>query len=75
MEVVTGGGLSELELKLLELCSMSPETTTTLHEEMLERPDDRAVVEAALRGLVERDLMVTYRVSTAASIGRGEASP
>ena len=33
--------LSELERELLELCSMSAETTTTLHEEMLERPLER----------------------------------
>jgi hypothetical protein len=40
---------------------MSPETTTTLHEEMLESPLERRVVESALRRLVDRGLMVTYR--------------
>jgi hypothetical protein len=53
--------LTELDLALLELCSMSPETTTTLHEEMLESPLDRGLVESALRGLVDRGLMLTYR--------------
>jgi hypothetical protein len=53
--------LTELDLELLELCSMSPETTTTLHEEMLESPLGRGLVESALRGLVERGLMLTYR--------------
>jgi hypothetical protein len=40
---------------------VDPETTTTLHEEMLELPHDRGVVESALRELVDRGLMVTYR--------------
>ena len=40
---------------------MSAETTTTLHEEMLESPLDRRIVEEALRALVDRGLMVTYR--------------
>lgn len=40
---------------------MSPETTTALHEEMLESSLDRDVVESALHGLVARGLMVTYR--------------
>jgi hypothetical protein len=53
--------LNELERELLELCSMSGETTTTLHEEMLEAPLDRGIVEATLRGLVERGLMTTSR--------------
>jgi hypothetical protein len=61
MAPVRAENLSELDRDLLELCSMSPETTTTLHEEMLESPLDRRLVEAALRGLVERGLMVTYR--------------
>jgi hypothetical protein len=58
--IVATERLTELELELLELC-MSPETTTTLHEEMLESPLDRRLVESALRGLVERGLMLTYR--------------
>jgi hypothetical protein len=58
---VGADGLTRLERELLELCSIDPETTTTLHEEMLELPHDRAVVEAVLRSLVERRLMVTYR--------------
>jgi hypothetical protein len=45
----------------LELCSRSPETTTTLHEEMLESPLDRGLVESGLRGLVDRSLRLTYR--------------
>jgi hypothetical protein len=53
--------LTELELELLERCSMSPETTTTLHEEMLESPLDRGLVESALLSLLERGLMLTYR--------------
>jgi hypothetical protein len=58
---VTRPQLSNLEHELLQLCSTSPETTTTLHEEMLESPLERSVVESALRGLVDRGLMVTYR--------------
>jgi hypothetical protein len=37
------------------------ETTTTLHEEMVSEKHDRAAVEAVLRGLVARDLMMTSR--------------
>jgi hypothetical protein len=40
--------LTELERELLKLCSLSGETTTTLHEEMLERDHGRAAVETAL---------------------------
>jgi hypothetical protein len=61
MATVATGRLTELELELLELCRTSPETTTTLHEEMLESPLDRGLVESALRGLLERGLMLTYR--------------
>ena len=46
--------LSNLEHELLQLGSTSPETTTTLHEEMLESPLERSVVESALLGLVDR---------------------
>jgi hypothetical protein len=53
--------LTELERELLELCSMSGETTTTLHEEMLERDHGRAAVEAALDGLALRGLLSTRR--------------
>lgn len=55
--------LTELERELLELCSMSGsgETTTTLHEEMLEHPHDRFAVERALHGLARRGLLSTYR--------------
>jgi hypothetical protein len=53
--------LTELEVELLALCSMSGETTTTLHEEMLERDHDRSAVEAALHGLARRGLLSTYR--------------
>lgn len=58
------GDLSDLELELLELCSMASnmgETTTTLDEEMLEVTPGRAAIEAALRGLVARGLMRTSR--------------
>jgi hypothetical protein len=58
---VTSERLSDLEWELIQLCSMGPETTTTLHEEMVESPLDRHVVESALRGLVDRGLMITYR--------------
>jgi hypothetical protein len=53
--------LSELECELLQLCSMSPETTTTLHEEMLASPRDRDVVAAALHQLADRGLLRTHR--------------
>jgi hypothetical protein len=53
--------LTELERELLELCSMSGETTTTLHEEMLEHDHDRFAVETALHGLARRGLLSTYR--------------
>lgn len=55
------GILSELEREVLELCSMSGETTTTLHDEMLKSPPDRATLESTLRGLVVRGLMKTER--------------
>jgi hypothetical protein len=58
---VSENGLTDLQRELLELCSVDPETTTTLHDEMLELPHDRDVVERALRELVDRGLMVTYR--------------
>lgn len=61
MVCVTQPRLTDLDLELLELCSTSPETTTTLHEEMLESPLERSAVEWSLRGLVERGLMKTYR--------------
>jgi hypothetical protein len=57
--------LTELERELIELCSMAGETTTTLHVEMLQSWHERAVVEAALRGLVRRGLMTTQRGSYA----------
>lgn len=59
--VVDPERLSELEREVLELCSMSGETSTTLHEEMLESPPDRATLESTLRGLASRGLMRTER--------------
>ncbi|HWF51560.1 MAG TPA: hypothetical protein VG294_13055, partial [Solirubrobacteraceae bacterium] len=53
--------LTALERELLELCSMSGETTTTLDEEMLESSPGRTIVEATVRGLVDRGLMTTER--------------
>jgi hypothetical protein len=44
----------------LQLCSMSPEATTTLHEEMSESPGDRDVVEAALHRPAARGLLCTH---------------
>jgi hypothetical protein len=58
---VSDDGLTDLQRELLELCTMDAETTTTLHEEMLELPHDRDAVESALRELVDHGLMVTYR--------------
>lgn len=58
---VDDDGLTDLQRELLELCSDDPETTTTLHEEMLELEYDHDVVESALRQLVDRGLMLTYR--------------
>lgn len=40
---------------------MAGETTSTLHEEMLEGEYERAVVESTLRGLVRRGLLTTQR--------------
>jgi hypothetical protein len=51
--------LSELERELLDCASMAGETTATLDEEMLQSSPGRAVVEATLRGLVDRGLMTT----------------
>jgi hypothetical protein len=58
---VSSAPLTELERELLALCSMSGETTTVLHEEMLEHDHDRSVVEAALQSLARRGLLSTYR--------------
>ncbi len=55
--------LSEFERELLELCAPAAymgETTTTLYEEIADYRD-RAVIEAALRGLVAQGLMTTSR--------------
>jgi hypothetical protein len=46
--------LTDLERDLLECASMAGETTTTTDEEMLESSPGRAVIEATLRGLLER---------------------
>jgi hypothetical protein len=43
--------LTSLERELLEICSMSGETTTTLDEEMLKVSPGRPAVDATLRGL------------------------
>jgi hypothetical protein len=61
MQRMEADGLSDLERELLELCSMSGETTTTLDEEMLEASPGREVVEATLRGLLGRGLLTTKR--------------
>jgi len=61
MRFMEAGGLTELERELLELCSMSGETTTTLDEEMLEESPGRETVEATLRGLLARGLLSTRR--------------
>jgi hypothetical protein len=53
--------LTSLERELLEICSMSGETTTTLDEEMLKVSPGRPAVDATLRGLAERGLMTTER--------------
>ncbi len=53
--------LTDLERDLLECAADAGETTTTLHEEMLECPPDRLKVESTLRGLVGRGLMTTNR--------------
>jgi hypothetical protein len=53
--------LTALERELLELCSMSGETTTTLDDEMLEASPGRAIVEATLRSLLVRGLLTTER--------------
>jgi hypothetical protein len=53
--------LTELERELLALCSPSGETTTTLHEEMLEHHHDRSAVETALHELARRGLLSTHR--------------
>jgi hypothetical protein len=56
--------LSDFELELLELCSVSPnmgETTTTLEEEMLTEAYDRQLIEASLRSLVDRGLVTVSR--------------
>ena len=60
--------LNKLERELLELCSMSGETTTTLDVEMLESSPGRATVEATLRNLVARGLLTTER-------GRSDRDP
>ncbi len=59
-QVDAAAGLSDLERKLLA-CLQVGETTTALHEEMLDSPPDRATIEAALRGLVSRGLLTTER--------------
>jgi hypothetical protein len=56
-----GEPLTALERELLELRSISGETTTTLDEEMLAESPGRAAVEAALRGLLARGLLTTKR--------------
>jgi predicted transcriptional regulator len=53
--------LTELERELLALCSLSGETTTTLHEEMLEHDHAGSTVETVLHGLARRGLLSTYR--------------
>lgn len=53
--------LTELEIEILENCSMSGETTTTLEEELLEAPMERAALERTLRDLVRRGLLTTCR--------------
>jgi hypothetical protein len=56
--------LTELERELLELCSDDAEggeTTTRLHQKILNSPPERDVLEATLRGLVDRGLMATWR--------------
>lgn len=56
--------LSDFERELLELCAPASnmgETTTSLYEEVSSEKYDRAALEAALRGLVARDLMTTSR--------------
>jgi hypothetical protein len=56
--------LGDLERELLELCAMAPnmgETTTTLHEEMLNEDHDRSVIEAVLLDLVALGLVTTSR--------------
>lgn len=61
MVLVAPEPLSELEREVLERCSMAGETTTTLHEEMLESPPDRVTLQSTLRGLVGRGLMTSER--------------
>lgn len=53
--------LSNLERELLELCSISPETTTSLDEEMLKASPGRHALEGVLRRLVDSGLMSTFR--------------
>jgi len=56
--------LSEFERELLESCSVSPnmgETTTTLEEEILTEAYDRELIEASLRSLVDRGLVMVSK--------------
>lgn len=67
-------GLTELERELLELISMAGEPTTVLDEEMLGSSPGRAVVEATLRRLSARGLLVPSEPSTQVSLALATAS-
>jgi hypothetical protein len=58
---MSDAALGPLERELIEIFSMSPETTTTLDEEMLASSPGRHQLEAVLRDLVERGLMTTFQ--------------
>lgn len=56
-----GRRLSDVECDILETCSMSGETTTTLHEEMLEFSPGRPALLRLLKQLTEEGLLSTSR--------------
>jgi hypothetical protein len=60
MSPVEREALTELELELLESLQAG-ETTTCLHEQLLESPPDRATIEITLRGLLDRGFLTTKR--------------
>jgi hypothetical protein len=58
---MSDAALGPLERELLEICSVSPETTTTLDEEMLAASPGRQALESVLRDLLDRGLMAMFR--------------
>ena len=64
--------LTGLERELLELISMAGEPTTVLDEEMLESSPGRSEVEATLRGLLGRGLLITERAINAGAPRRSD---